>query len=269
MSAFSLIIWADPIDNDAVESKPIEVVVLDDSAKVEDISKAEPSVDVEVEVSELLSRKHNKDRNKNKDKNKGQNDRNDNHHSTLVVVDQHDDYEDDWVPPCPGRNEYWSTDIKCDVHCDFDGDDGYDNYDGGSYYYDNYNNYNRYRSGRGAFHDNSRCFRSVSDVLIEQGDTNVTTRETLGYPPEPKEEYQARIIDLEQVRKLRRASFRNSFHHQNDDRYVVIEEGQRPIHPPRGRCICKNGFARLNGKCVRYGFCPREFMKHFAWSYMS
>lgn len=160
----------------------------------------------------------------------------------------------DWTPHCRGQNEIWSTSIKCDIRCDFEGDHDRDHYD-----YEGYGQYHGYGSSYYRSHG-ALCYRTVSDFLVEEGHENVTTRETLGYPPEPKEEFEARTLDIEVVQMLRGSLLRNHYHQQDDDHYVVVQQNRPPNRRPPGRCVCRPGYARLNRKCVRFGYCPCKFL---------
>lgn len=227
------------IETQVDDAADAAAAALKESLKIEDVFVIDgPITGAGYEdVSDFLKSSYKDKKNKNKDKDK-----------TQVVIVPAEEPEYEWTPSCKGANEYWSSSIKCDVHCDFDGEDGgYDDHDGGAHTYFRSNVFSRRRDG---------CYRSVSDVLLEQGETNVTTRESLGFQPETKEEYEARMIDLDMVRQLRKAMARGGHHQYENDKYVVVEQDNPPYLPPVGRCVCKNGFARLNGKCVRYGFCP-------------
>lgn len=195
-------------------------------------------------------------RDKDRDKNKGED-------TQVVVIPTKPPYYD-WVPDCPGKNEIWSAKVKCDTRCDFEGDDGDTTHPG----YDSYGSSSSgYYPGSYLRGHSSGCYRTVSDVLLEEGYENVTTRESLGLPPEPKEDFEARTVDLGAIEMLRNsmlrgnmlgeAMARNRGHHDDDDdRIVVIQQQRPPNRRPPGRCVCKPTYARLNGKCVKFGYCP-------------
>lgn len=209
---------------------------------------AEPDPDEVTEPAFGESRKSNKHKDKDKEH--------------IIVVNQEDQY--DWTPPCRGANEVFSSSIKCDVRCDF-GDDnyhhGYDEHDDYGYGYGNGHGY--YRADK-EFLRNMRCSRTVSDYLIENGVPNVLTRADVGAPPETPDEYAARTIDLHALQMLKNSI--NS--HNNDDKYVIVQ--QKPTYrPPPGRCICRKGFARYKGRCVRFGQCPRKYLFYFSESLSS
>lgn len=236
------------VDGEGLISERVIVVPLKNSFckdilgqledRSEEVAKAETLLSEEmVSPASLVvpvdGEERNRDRDRNRDKDK-------------VVIVPPQNNQPSWVPQCRGKNEVWSSTVQCDVRCDFEGDD--DDYRADS-------DYGYGGSYSRPWFRHLGCYRSVSDVLSEEGNTSVITREAIGFPPESKEEYEARSIDIDIIQRIR-----SSIGNKNDDgNIIVLETGQPPYRPPPGRCICRHGYARLNGRCVRYGYCPRKY----------
>lgn len=154
------------------------------------------------------------------------------HHDRDKIVIQVKPTEPSYRPKCRDPAEEWSYSNDCDVQCD----------NQGTGHSDNYQDYGFYRSAKSGY----RCRRMVSDVLLEEGYKNITTRADLGYAPETKDEY------------LRRTKKNlEGHHHHSNPEYVIVEKDPH-YHRPPGECVCKRNYARLNGKCVPQSKCPRK-----------
>lgn len=224
----------DTIPDTTIE--PLESTNTTEDDLIQLTTLSDPDHDTPDDVERIHHYHHHKDKDNDRDK--------------IIIVQQNPsrpNYEYDQY--CYGQNEVWSTSIKCDVRCDYEGNEDDDRYGYGHYRGQN-KDYLRYS-----------CYRTVSDVDLEEGKINVTSLEALGYPPEPKEHFEARTIDLDMVKQLRGIPLRHRDHYDDDDdHYLVLQQNQPPYHRPAGRCVCRPDHARLNGKCVSRRYCPCKYL---------